>query len=84
MKKPSMMASATLLALALCGRARAESFASKLGESVVTASDGSAATTEETPPVDNAERQVLQAEATDAADGALANARSEQNDGGAR
>jgi hypothetical protein len=83
--KTTILAGAAMLALALLGSARAESFASKLGEGVATASGSSpTATGANTQAADDAEQQVLQAEAADAADRALAGARPQAGDGGER
>lgn len=73
---------ATLLGLPVLGSARAESLNSKLADMVAAAPGAAAATGEEqaaaAAPVDDAERQVLDAEARDAVNRALENARDEQ------
>jgi hypothetical protein len=72
---------ATLLGLSLLGSARAESLNSKLANMVAATAGDSTATSEEkaaTAPVDEAEQEVLKAEARDAVDRALENARDGQ------
>ena len=73
---------ATLLGFSLLGSARAESLNSKLADMVAASAGDSQGTSEDqataTAPVDDAERQVLDAEARDAANRALENARGEQ------
>lgn len=83
MKSSYVTALATPLVLSLLGSARAESLNSKLADMVAAAAGDSQATTEEQPvagaPPDEAEEQVLKAEARDAVNRALENARDGQN-----
>jgi hypothetical protein len=73
---------ATVLGLSLLGSARAESLKSKLADMVAASAGDSTATGEAqavaAPPADEAEREVLKAEARDAVDRALENARDGQ------
>jgi hypothetical protein len=81
MRNRTITVVATLLGLSLLGSARAESLSSKLTAMAAASSGGSKAASEEQAaavPVDDAERQVLDAEARDAANRALENARDEQ------
>ena len=80
MKNRTVTIIATLLGLSLLGSARAESLQSKLADMVAVSAGDSKGTSEEqaAAPVDDAERQVLDAEARDTANRALENARGEQ------
>ena len=82
MKSSCVTVLATLLGLSLLGSARAESLNSKLADMVAAAAGDSQPTSEEqavaAAPVDEAERQVLTAEARDAVNQALENARDGQ------
>lgn len=83
MKSSCVPVLATLLGLSLLGSARAESLNSKLADTAAAAAADSQATSEErsiaAAPVDEAEQEVLEAEARDAVDQALENARGGQN-----
>ena len=82
MKSSCVTVLATLLGLSLFGSARAESLNSTLADMVTAATGDSQATSEEpavaTAPVDEAEQEVLKAEARDAVARALENARDGQ------
>jgi hypothetical protein len=82
MKSLTITIVATLLGLSLLGSARAECLGSKLADMAAASLGSSNPTNEESvvsaPPADHSERQVLDAEARDAANRALENARDEQ------
>jgi NAD(P)H-dependent FMN reductase len=82
MRNRTITVIATLLGLSLLGSARAESLNSKLADmAAASAGDSKGASEEQAAPavpVDDAERQVLDAEARDATNRALENARDKQ------
>jgi hypothetical protein len=83
MKTRIIAACMTLMGLSLLGSARAEDLNSKLADMVAAAAANSQSSTSQqkevtSAPVDEAERQALQAEAQDAVNQALENARNEQ------
>jgi hypothetical protein len=82
MKSLTITIVATLLGLSLLGSARAESLGSKLADMAAATLGSSNPTNEESPvaarPADDAEQQALDAEARDATNRALENARDQQ------